>query len=162
MQATQRQGGFSILLTFIAALMLTMVNLPIWLEELRPYIVVLVLIYWSMALPFRISVGVGWIMGLLLDISHDSILGQHALALAVIAFLTAHLHQRLRVFPFWQQAIVIFAFCIIYSLIILWIDGITGTAPGLWSIIMPSFTSALCWPLVFIFLRRVRRYYRVN
>jgi len=162
MPIMQRQGGFAIALTFIVALMLMMVNLPTWLEEIRPQAVVLVLIYWAMALPLRVSVGAGWIMGLLLDITHSAILGQHALALAFIAFLTAHFHQRLRIFPFWQQAIVIFVFCLIYNLIVLWIKGITGTAPTVWSVIMPSFTSALFWPLVFIFLRRVRRFYRVK
>ncbi len=162
MAITQRQGGFIIILSFIVALMLSIVDLPTWAEEIRPQWVVLVLIYWSMALPQRISVGVGWVMGLLLDVTNSAILGQNALALAFIAFLTAHLHQRLRVFPFWQQAIVIFVFCIIYNLIVLWIKGISGSAPNVWLIITPSFTSALFWPLIFIFLRRVRRFYRVN
>jgi len=159
---TQRQGGVIIGFTFIGALMLSIIDLPVWAEEIRPLWVVLVLIYWSMALPQRISVGVGWTMGLLIDVTNASILGQNAMALAFIAFLTAHLHQRLRVFPFWQQAIVIFVFCIIYNLIVLWIRGISGSAPNVWLIITPSFTSAIFWPLIFIFLRRVRRYYHVN
>lgn len=162
MTANQRQGGFIIILTFVAALMLSIVNLPEWLEEIRPQFVVLTLIYWAMALPLRVSVGAGWIMGLLLDIAYSSILGQHALALALIAYLTAHFHQRLRVFPTWQQAIVIFIFCLILNLIVFWIKGITGTAPDLWVIIAPSFTSALFWPLVFVALRHLRRVYRVS
>ena len=162
MAVTQRQGGLIIILSFVVALMLSIIDLPTWAEEIRPQWVVLVLIYWSMALPQRISVGVGWVMGLLLDVSNSAILGQNALALALIAFLTAHLHQRLRVFPFWQQAIVIFVFCIIFNLIVLWIKGISGSAPNVWLIITPSFTSAIFWPLVFIFLRRVRRFYRVS
>jgi len=162
MVAMQRQGGFIIILSFVVALMLSIIDLPTWAEEIRPQWVVLVLIYWSMALPQRISVGVGWVMGLLLDVTNSAILGQNALALAFIAFLTAHLHQRLRVFPFWQQAIVIFVFCIIFNLIVLWIKGISGSAPNVWLIITPSFTSAICWPLVFIFLRHVRRFYRVS
>jgi len=142
--------------------MLGIIDLPIWAEEIRPQWVVLVLIYWSMAIPQRISVGAGWIVGLLLDVTNSAILGQNALALAFVAFLTAHLHQRLRVFPFWQQAIVIFVFVIIYNLIVLWIKGISGSAPNAWLIITPSFTSAIFWPLVFIILRQVRRIYRVN
>ena len=101
-------------------------------------------------------------MGLLLDVANDAVLGQHALALALIAFLTAQLHQRLRVFPLSQQTIVIFIFTIIYNLVILWIKGITGSAPGVWLIVLPSFTTALVWPLVFITLRHARRFYRVT
>ncbi|VAW93882.1 Rod shape-determining protein MreD [hydrothermal vent metagenome] len=162
MGISQRQGGFVIFLSFIVAFMLSIIDLPTWAEEIRPQWVVLVLIYWAMALPQRISVGAGWVIGLLLDVTQSAILGQNALALAFVAFLTAHLHQRLRVFPFWQQAIVIFVFVIIYNLIVLWIKGISGSAPNVWLLITPSFTSAIFWPLVFIFLRRVRRIYRVN
>ena len=162
MAIMQRQGGLIIIVSFVVALMLSIIDLPTWAEEIRPQWIVLVLIYWAMALPQRISVGAGWVVGLLLDVSNSAILGQNALALAFIAFLTAHLHQRLRVFPFWQQTIVIFVFCIIFNLIVLWIKGISGSAPSVWLIITPSFTSALFWPLVFVFLRKVRRFYRIN
>jgi len=160
--STPRQGSVIIILTFIVALMLTIMPLPDWAEEIRPLWVAMVLMYWCMALPLRVSVGAGWVMGLLLDVVNDAVLGQYALALAFIAFLMAQLHQRLRVFPLWQQAIVVFVFCIIYNLIVLWIKGITGTAPSVWLIITPSFTSALLWPFVFLFLRHVRRFYRVH
>ncbi len=162
MSIAQKHGTSVIVISFIMALMLTVMPLPEWAEELRPLWVVIVLIYWSMALPQRVSVGVGWSMGLLLDVVNDAVLGQHALALALIAFLTNNLHQRLRIFPQSQQVIVIFIFCVIYSLIILWIKGITGTAPSVWLIVMPSFTTALVWPLTFIILRHARRFYRVN
>lgn len=162
MSIVQRHGTSIIILSFVIALMLTVMPLPEWAEEIRPQWVVLVLIYWAMALPQRVSVGSGWVMGLLLDVVNDAVLGQHALALALIAFLTSHLHQRLRVFPQSQQAIVILVFCVIYNLTVLWIKGITGTAPSVWLIVIPSFTSALFWPLVFITLRHARRFYRVT
>lgn len=162
MSIVQRHGTAIIILSFVIALMLTVMPLPDWAEEIRPQWVVLVLIYWAMALPQRVSVGSGWVMGLLLDVINDAVLGQHALALAFIAFLTAHLHQRLRVFPQSQQAIVILVFCVIYNLIVLWIKGITGNAPSVWLIVIPSFTTALIWPLIFILLRHARRFYRVT
>lgn len=161
MRGNERRGGPVILLTLIIALMLTMIPLPSWALELRPHWILLVLIYWSMAVPTRVGVGVAWIMGLLLDVTYDALLGQHALALAVIIFLTIYLHQRLRVFPIWQQAIMILVFCIIYDMINLWIKGISGYAPNIWLYIMPSFTTAFIWPAVFLVLRRARRIYRV-
>lgn len=162
MSIAQKHGTAIIIISFVLALMLTVVPLPDWGEEIRPHWVMLVLVYWSMALPQRVSVGVGWSMGLLLDVANDAVLGQHALALALIAFLTSNLHQRLRIFPQSQQALVVFVFTVIYSLIILWIKGITGTAPSVWLIVTPSFTTAIIWPLAFIVLRHVRRFYRVT
>ena len=162
MKLVAHRGGFAILVTFVLALILTIFPFPSWAEELRPHWVTLTVIYWAMALPQRVSVGIGWTLGLLLDVLFDALLGQHALALALVAFFTAKLHQRIRVFPVWQQAIVIFVFCLIYSVVILWIKGITGHAPNLWLFILPSVTSALLWPAIFLFLRQVRRTYRVS
>lgn len=161
MRGNQHQGGPVIVLTFIVALMLTMIPLPNWLQELSPHWVLMTLVYWSMALPSRIGVGIAWVMGLLLDVTYDALLGQHALALAVVIFLTLNIHQRLRVFPIWQQAIVVFVFCVIYDIINLWIMGISGYAPSIWLYVLPSFTTALFWPAVFLLLRHARRFYRV-
>lgn len=158
----EQRGGLAIYLTFLVALMLTMVPAPSWAESLRPHWMLMVLVYWSMAVPGRIGVVVAWIMGLFLDVSFNALLGQHALALAVVIFLTLNVHQRLRVFPVWQQSIVLFVFCIIYNVINLWIKGISGIAPSVWSyVLIPSLTTALIWPLVFLLLRYTRRFYRV-
>jgi len=162
MRLVVHRGGLAIVLTFVLALILTIFPVPGWAEELRPHMLALTVIYWAMALPHRVSIGIAWTMGLFLDVLFDALLGQHALALALIAFFTIRLHQRLRVFPLWQQAIVIFVLCLIYSMIVLWIKGLTGTAPNLWLFILPSLTSAMIWPLVFLFLRQVRRAYRVS
>lgn len=161
MRTSEHRGGPVIVLTLLVALMVTMIPLPNWIQELSPHWILLVLVYWSMALPTRIGVGIAWIMGLLLDVTYDDLLGQHALALAVVIFLTLNLHQRLRVFPIWQQSIVILVFCIIYDMINLWIKGISGYAPNVWLYILPSFTTAFIWPVVFLILRRIRRVYRV-
>ena len=162
MSAVAKRGTLIIFLSCTAALMLSIVPLPSWAEEIRPHFVLMAMIYWSMALPHRVNIGVAWVMGLLLDVTYDAVLGQHALALALIAFFTVNLHQRLRVFPIWQQAIVVFVFSMIYDLINLWIKGITGTAPSVWSIITPCFTTALLWPVVFMMLRKLRRIYNVG
>lgn len=161
MRSGQSQGTPIIILSFIIALMLTMIPLPAWSQELRPHWVLMVLVYWSMALPARIGVGIAWVLGLLLDVTYDALLGQHALALALVVFLTQHLHQRLRVFPVWQQAIVILVFCVIYDMINLWIKGISGHAPSVLMYVLPSFTTALFWPAVFLVLRHARRFYHV-
>jgi rod shape-determining protein MreD len=162
MRANEQRGGPIIILSFVIAVILTMMPVPAWAVGLGPHWVLMVLVYWSMAVPNRIGVGVAWILGLYLDVAYDALLGQHALALAVVIFLTLNVHQRLRVFPIWQQSIVIFVFCIIYNVINLWIKGISGVAPSVWNyVLIPSFTTALIWPLAFMLMRHARRFYRV-
>lgn len=161
MNTTERRGSGIIIMSFIGAFMLLMMPLPDFLRLARPEWVVMVVIYWSMALPKRVSVGYSWFAGLIVDVIRDSLLGQHALALALVSFLTIRLHQRLRVYPPGQQAVTIFLIVLINFLIILWIRGIMGIAPGLWQILVPSFTTALLWPFVFVMMRFLRRQFQV-
>lgn len=161
MKVTYPHGGIIIVLSFLAAYLLTMLPLPDWLGAVRPYWVAMVLIYWCMALPHRVSVGMGWIAGLLLDITYNSLLGQHALGLALLAFFTVSLHQQVRIFPLWQQSLTVPVFCLVYAAVVLWIKGITGIAPSLGWYLLPALTTALLWPVVFTLLRYIRRYFRV-
>ena len=77
-----------ILASFVAAMVLTIVPLPGAIRLLRPDWVALVLVYWCMALPVRIGVGSGWVLGLFLDVLYGSLLGEQALAKALLAYLT--------------------------------------------------------------------------
>ncbi len=151
-------------LTLIVAFMLNVMPLPDWAREFRPDWVTLVMIYWAMALPARIGVTIAWLSGLLLDVSHGAILGQHALGLVLVSYIVHIQHQRIRVASLVQQAIVIFFLLLLKQLIVLWVSGIVGRAPGTWLYFMPSFIGALLWPWIYIILRDLRRKfgYRVN
>lgn len=156
------KGGSVIVLSFVVAMMLTAMPLPDWAVNWRPAWVAMVLIYWCMALPERVGIGIGWAMGLLLDVQQGTILGQHALGLAVIAYITIKSHQRMRVFPLIQQALLVCSYLFLLQMFNLWIRGIIGVPPKDWTFWAPPFTSMLIWPWLFIILRDVRRTYHVS
>ncbi len=162
MSLTQHRGGWLIIISFVVALALTIVPLPAMLELLRPEWMAMVLIYWCMAVPSRVGVSIGWLVGLMLDVSRDALLGQYALAFALVAFLTLHLHQRLRIFPLWQQALSVGVLIMLECLIVLWIKGLLGQSPGIWKILIPAFSSILFWPVIYLVLRHMRRVYQVS
>lgn len=151
-----------IVLSFIAAMALTVVPLPSFLAAVRPEWVVLVLIYWCMALPERVGVGVGWIAGLLLDVLRGGLLGQHALSFAVVAYVTLQFYQRLRVFPLWQQSVSVFVLVLLHLLLQLWIKGISGKPADALSVLLPAVSSMVVWPAVFLLLRSLRRRFAVS
>lgn len=157
MSPARAQGGWLIAATIVVALMLAILPLPTWAEAYRPAWVIIALIYWSMQEPQRVGVGVAWTVGLLLDVMQGSLLGQHAFAAAVVAYLTLGLHQRLRVFPLLQQALTVLMFTALYQLILLWFNGIIGKGPVGWQYWMPSLMSLILWPWVFVFMRDLRR-----
>jgi rod shape-determining protein MreD len=162
MRAVHHHGGWVILLSFVAALMLTLIPLPDWAAYLRPEWVTIVLIYWCMALPQRVGVGIGWLAGLFLDVVHGAVLGQYAMALALIAYFTLNLHQRLRVYPMAQQALVVLLLILFQQLLVIWVKGFIGESPESLRYWLPAVTTMLLWPWLFVLLRDLRRNYRVR
>ncbi|MCU7798711.1 MAG: rod shape-determining protein MreD [gamma proteobacterium symbiont of Lucinoma myriamae] len=155
-------GGIIIWVSFAVAFILTMIPMSEELEMYRPQWVTLILIYWCLALPHRVGIFTGWFIGFLLDIHMGSILGQHALTLAIIAYLSYRLHIRIRLYPLVQQSLIILLLVTLSQMILLWISGIVDQAPGDWSYWLPSLTSMLVWPWVFYLMRGIRRIYGVN
>ncbi len=162
MIGNRHQGRWIIIASFIAALMLTAMPLPEWAISWRPAWVAMVLVYWCMALPDRIGIGVGWTLGLLLDVLQGTLLGQNALGLAILAYFIVKSHQRIRMFPLVQQALLVCLLLLFYQLVSLWVRGITGAPPTSWTYWMPALTSMVLWPWLFIILRDIRRRYHVS
>ncbi len=162
MNKEKHHGSGIIVISFIVAIMLTAMPLPEWAINWRPAWVAMVLIYWCMALPHRVGIGVGWFLGILLDVLQGTLLGQNAIGLTILAFLTLKSHQRVRMYPLVQQALVICLFVLVYQLLSLWVRGIMGVPPRSWTYWMPAFTSMVLWPWLFIILRDLRRRFHVS
>ena len=149
------------LVTVIAAFMLAIMPLPEWAAAFRPDWVTLVLIYWVLAYPSYIGVGMAWLAGLLLDVSYGTLMGQHAIGMVLVIYVIHIQHQRLRVASLLQQAIVIFFLLLLKQLLTLWVDGMLGRAPGDWLYFMPTITSTVLWPWTYLVLRDLQKKYSV-
>ena len=146
-----------VLITGVIALMLAMAPMPDWAEPFRPDWVVLTLIYWSITFPSSYSVGTAWIAGLVLDVAHGTLLGQHALALSVIIYITVKFHLQLRQFPLLQLMATVFAALALYRFILFWVNGVAGIAAPAVMYWGPVITGALIWPLVSVMLVGARQ-----
>ena len=162
MTLVRRHGGGIIVFTFVVALLLTLIPLPDGLRPYRPDWVGLVLIYWCLALPDRVSVGYGFVFGLLVDVASGSLLGQHALGLTLVAYLAVKLHQRVRLYPLWQQSLTVLLLLSLHQLLSMWIHGITGRPAHDWSYWLPSFIGMALWPFLYPVLRGLRRNFSVT
>jgi rod shape-determining protein MreD len=155
-------GLLVIVLTLVVALWLSIVPLPPWAQWGRPEFVAMVVLYWMMAMPERIGIGSAWLLGLVQDIVEGSVLGEHALALAVLAYLVLNLYQRMRMFTPLQQAAVIFVFIGMHQLLCHWVQALAGASSSSLLLLMPALISALLWPLLALLLRLLRRSYFVR
>lgn len=155
------KGTIWIIVSIIAALCLTLLPLPAWAVWCRPEWLLLVVIYWCLTVPHRINIGIAWILGLLLDALHGTLLGEHALAFALVAYITVKLHRRMRFFPISQQAVAVFGLIILSHIIIFVVQGLIGQAPQTWMFWLPSVTSMMLWPWVFLVLKEWRQRFKI-
>ena len=142
-------------LSALVALALAVVPLPQVLEVFRPDFLVLVVLYWSIESPRAGGLSLAFAAGLALDVIQGVVLGQHALALTLMAGWATHLRLRIRVFSILSQCLTIFALLTGYQFILFWIDGATGnpvTTFGRW---LAPVIGALIWPVLVEILGRL-------
>jgi rod shape-determining protein MreD len=136
-----------LLLSALVALILTVLPLPPWLDVLRPAFLVLAVLYWSVNAPRAGGIAFGFFAGLMLDVFQGPVLGEHALALALITYIAVREHQRIRSKPAIQQALFVLMALIVYEVVLFMIDGWTGhpvVSPLRW---VHTLTGALIWPV---------------
>ena len=154
--ARLRLGWRFPLLTMLLALALTAVPMPAAWAPFRPEWVPLILIFWSLLAPQRFSLLTAFWMGLLLDTLSGALLGQHALALVVVVYLTIRFHLRIRVFPVWQLSMTVVLLLALYEFVLFWVDGVAGRTVPLVERYGPLVASAVVWPLIISYLDRYR------
>jgi len=137
-----------ILASIVFALMLTIVPLPDAASPFRPDWVALTLIYWAMNLPKSYSVGSAWIVGIVLDVAHGTLLGQHALALCFMVYVTVKFHLQMRQFPLSQLTATVFALLALYQFILFWINGVAGVHAAAATYWGPVLSGTIIWPLL--------------
>jgi rod shape-determining protein MreD len=144
------------------ALLFSVASMPQFMDSGRPLWLALFLTYWVLALPHRVGMATAWSVGLLADVLNGSLLGQNALILTLITFLVMTLHQRLRMFPMWQQSTVLLVVFGLAQLVQLWLNALTGSRPPTLAFILPALVSALLWPWVCVILRGLHQRLGVN
>jgi rod shape-determining protein MreD len=136
----------TVALSFAAALVLDFMP---W-QDLRlvPEFAALVLTFWCVRQPRMVGLGIGWTVGLISDAGNGVLLGQHALAYSVLAFLAVWLSRRILWFGPGLQAVHV-------AIMLLVAEGVTvlvrlaagDQLPG-WGVVVGPLAGAALWPVV--------------
>lgn len=159
------KSWITILVSLLLALVLASLPAPIWANWFRPYWVLLILIFWFMSCPAKVSVGCAWVVGLLADLLNNLSLGTNALIFVFIAYLMVRYHKRIRLFSYWQKNLLVFGIILLYQLLQMLVQYFTTQQYLAIDLsLVRAFTSMLVWLWLAIFLdsaimriRRVRR-----
>lgn len=156
MELQQSPGLGLVVLSFALALLLSIVPLPESWAWFRPEFVALLVIYWVMAMPEQLGVGLAFTVGLTQDVVESAILGQHALALLALAYVCMLSYQRIRNYALWQQSAWVFVLIGIHQLFWNWVHSLDGIAAQSLIFLAPALISALLWPFVLILMENLR------
>jgi rod shape-determining protein MreD len=154
MNMARREPRWAVAFTVLLALILQALPLPTWLEAVRPSFVGIVVIYWAIYAPHAGGIFAPWLAGLALDVFKGDVLGQNALAIALVAYIAMSLHQRLRNQTLIQQSLFVFAVLTLNEFVVWGIEGWTGhpiSSPWRW--IQPMI-GAMLWPFVALLVGR--------
>ena len=136
----------TIVVSFLIALLL---NFLPWKDlRLVPDFVALVLTFWCIRQPRTVGLGIAWTVGLLTDAGNGVLLGQHALAYSLLAFLSLWLSRRILWFRMPQQMLHIAVLLLVAQGVVLLIRLGAGTSfPG-WALFVGPLAGALLWPVL--------------
>lgn len=113
-----------------------------------PDFAAVVLAFWCVRQPRLVGLGVAWTVGLLMDAGNGVLLGQHALAYAVLAFLSIWLSRRILWFGLIPQALHIAVVLAIAQSLVLVVRLAAGDGfPG-WAIYIGPAIGAVLFPVV--------------
>jgi rod shape-determining protein MreD len=125
--------------------------------RLTPDFVALVLVFWCVRQPRLVGLGIGWTIGLIIDAGNGVLLGQHALAYSLLAFLAISLSRRILWFGLVQQALHVAPLLAFAEAVTALVRLAAGAEfPG-WTIFVGPLIGALLWPLASVILLAPQR-----
>jgi rod shape-determining protein MreD len=143
-----RSAGLRVTGTVLLALIFAIIPLPALIEPAKPHLLLLFVIYWALSAPRVAGLMFAWFCGLAIDLLKGPLLGQHAAAFLLVAFLTHKFQLRMRIFPIYHQTLTVFMLLALYEFLLFWIDGIIGQAVTSWMRWLPVITSTFMWPIL--------------
>lgn len=149
-------SGLFIALSLFVAILVNWLPWTGWALVLKPDFVALVLLYWCTHKPYRVGIGIAWMVGIFADVADASLFGQHALAYAVLAFGGTVLHRRIQMFDLRQQTMQIFPLLLFsyaaYALVHWQVRGLIE-----WEYFLGCIVSTVLWIPLTVLLQTLRR-----
>ena len=149
-----------IILTLFLGLIFSFMMLP--LGYIAPEWLLLINIYWAIALPSNRKIFLAFLSGFFVDIVLGQPLGISSLSYVIFIYIILHLYNSLRYMTITQQMVVIFFLLIIKQHFFIWTFYVFGLNIDYQTLIISSFITGALWPIIYFSLRFVRRKFQVD
>ena len=123
----QLRNVFFIWSVILLSIILMVIPVPDVLDQYRLPWLKMTVIFFSIFNISLIGIISVWFSGLILDIMTGGLMGENALILAVLSYLSYRFRFQIRVYPMWQIMLIVLMLLSLGELISLWINGVSGT-----------------------------------
>ncbi|MDI9332491.1 MAG: rod shape-determining protein MreD [Alphaproteobacteria bacterium] len=121
-------------------------NMGLWGNAAwMPDLLSLVLVFWCVHQPRRVSIGVCFFMGLVTDVHQAALLGQHALSFSVMGFLALQMHRRMQWFAGSAQAPQVLPVFVLGTVLELLVRYLAGRDLPEWQVIFSPLLESVLW-----------------
>ncbi len=110
----------------LLSILLTIIPLPNLIDSFRLPWLMMAVIYFSIFNVSLIGIVSSWVSGLLLDLIGGGLMGEHAMILSILSYLSYRFRFQIRIYPLWQIMFVVFLLLCLGEFISLWIEGFSG------------------------------------
>tara|TARA_B100001093_G_scaffold15336_1_gene14069 strand:+ start:106 stop:570 length:465 start_codon:yes stop_codon:yes gene_type:complete len=149
-----------IILTLFLGLIFSIIMLP--LGYIAPEWLLLINVYWAIALPSNKKIFLAFLSGFFVDIVLGQPLGISSLSYVIFIYMILNLYNSLRYMTVTQQMVVIFFLLIIKQHFFIWTFYVFGLNIDYQFLIISSFITGALWPIIYFSLRFIRRKFQVE
>ena len=149
-----------ILLSILLGLILTQMLLP--LGYMAPEWLLLINIYWAIALPTNKKLILAFISGYFVDIMYGQVLGLTSLTYVVFIYIILRLYNSLRYMTVTQQMVVISFFILIKQHFFVWSNSVIGINSEYFDLMISTVISGILWLPTYYILRYIRRRFQIS
>ncbi len=139
----------------ILSIVLIIIPVPDLINSYRLPWLMMTVIYFSIFNVSLIGVLSAWFAGLILDLMAGGLMGENAMIISIISYLSYRFRFQIRVYPTWQIMVVVLLLLSLGELLSLWIQGVSGTMnPSIVDWINISI-AVIIWPLFMGFIQKM-------
>ena len=146
-------------LVLLFAIILNILPLPSIIDSCRPPILLLFLIYCTLAHPDNINLTYAFITGLILDVLLIMPLGYNALCFTITVYLIMLYYPQIRLQSSWNKMFSILMILIPFFLSSTVVNSMLKINYNILDVIISIILSVIIWPSLFNMLRFIRQKY---
>lgn len=151
-----KENNWMILFSFFISFILEVCSWPIQIQNFKPSCLFLFLIYWVLVLPNKVSIGISFLLGIVMDCITKSILGTWSLAFITNTYF---MHVYLKKFFYMhiiKQMFSIMCLSTMTHIIVLFIHMLLKNFLFSVEIFYFSFLNSITWPFIYFFTKKTR------